>query len=109
MAFICELVNVKKTYKLGDVTVQALKGVSVGINGPYFGIAYGLKGLAVMVLGGLGDIPGAVVGGFVIGIAESFVPPEYNAYKDAVAFALLFVVLLARPQGLLGRAAVQKV
>ncbi|HEU5103769.1 MAG TPA: branched-chain amino acid ABC transporter permease [Roseiflexaceae bacterium] len=86
-----------------------LVGLSVGINGPYFGIAYGLKGLAVMVLGGLGDIPGAVVGGLVIGMAESFVPPEYNAYKDAVAFALLFVVLLARPQGLLGRVAVQKV
>ena len=86
-----------------------LVGLSVGINGPYFGITYGLKGLAVMVLGGLGDIPGAVVGGLVIGIAESFVPPEYNAYKDAVAFALLFVVLLARPQGLLGRVAVQKV
>lgn len=86
-----------------------LVGVSVGINGPYFGIAFGLKGLAVIVLGGLGDVPGAVVGGFVIGIAESFVPPQYNAYKDAVAFALLFAVLLARPQGLLGRALVQKV
>jgi branched-chain amino acid transport system permease protein len=86
-----------------------LVGLSVGINGPYFGIAYGLKGLAVMVLGGLGDIPGAVVSGFVIGLAEAFVPPDYTAYKDAVAFVLLFVVLLARPQGLLGRAAIQKV
>jgi branched-chain amino acid transport system permease protein len=86
-----------------------LVGLSVGINGPYFGIAYGLKGLAVMVLGGLGDIPGAVVGGFVIGLAEAFVPAQYVAYKDAVAFALLFVVLLARPQGLLGHTVVQKV
>jgi branched-chain amino acid transport system permease protein len=86
-----------------------LVGISVGINGPYFGIAYGLKGLAVMVLGGLGDIPGAVVSGFVIGLAEAFVPPDYSAYKDAVAFVLLFAVLLIRPQGLLGRAVVQKV
>jgi branched-chain amino acid transport system permease protein len=86
-----------------------LVGLSVGINGPYFGIAYGLKGLAVIVLGGLGDIPGAVVGGFVIGLAEAFVPAQYVAYKDAVAFALLFAVLLIRPQGLLGRAVVQKV
>ena len=62
-----------------------------------------------IVLGGLGDVPGAVVGGLVIGLAEAFVPSEYVAYKDAVAFALLFVMLLARPQGLLGRAAVQKV
>ena len=81
----------------------------MSINGPYFGIAFGLKGLAVIVLGGLGDIPGAVAGGLLIGLAEAFVPSEYVAYKDAIAFALLFVVLLARPQGLLGRVAVQKV
>jgi branched-chain amino acid transport system permease protein len=93
---------------LGGVA-GTLVGLSVGINGPYFGIAYGLKGLAVIVLGGLGDIPGAVVGGLAIGLAEAFVPAQYVAYKDAVAFALLFVVLLARPQGLLGRAQVQKV
>lgn len=86
-----------------------LVGYGYSISGPYFGIAYGLKGLAVIVLGGLGDVPGAIVGGFVIGLAESFVPAEYVAYKDAVAFALLFIILLARPQGLLGRAVVQKV
>jgi branched-chain amino acid transport system permease protein len=93
---------------LGGVA-GTLVGVSVSINGPYFGIAFGLKGLAVIVLGGLGDIPGAVAGGLVIGLAEAFVPPQYVAYKDAIAFALLFMMLLARPQGLLGRAAVQKV
>jgi branched-chain amino acid transport system permease protein len=86
-----------------------LVGSSVSIAGPYFGIAFGLKGLAVIVLGGLGDIPGAVVGGLVLGLAEAFVPAEYSAYKDAVAFGLLFVVLMLRPQGLLGRAQVQKV
>lgn len=93
---------------LGGVA-GTLVGLSVSVNGPYFGIAFGLKGLAVIVLGGLGDIPGAVLGGLLIGLAESFVPVEYIAYKDAIAFALLFVVLLARPQGLLGRAVVQKV
>lgn len=93
---------------LGGVA-GTLVGLNVSIAGPYFGIAFGLKGLAVIVLGGLGDIPGAVLGGFVLGLAESFVPSEYNAYKDAVAFALLFIMLLARPQGLLGRAVVQKV
>jgi branched-chain amino acid transport system permease protein len=86
-----------------------LVGYGYSISGPYFGIAYGLKGLAVIVLGGLGDIPGAVLGGLVIGLVEAFVPSEAVAYKDAVAFALLFVMLLARPQGLLGRAVVQKV
>jgi branched-chain amino acid transport system permease protein len=93
---------------LGGVA-GSLVGLSVSIAGPYFGIAFGLKGLAVIVLGGLGDIPGAVVGGFVIGLAEAFVPAQYVAYKDAIAFALLFAMLLIRPQGLLGRAVVQKV
>ncbi|QIR37877.1 branched-chain amino acid ABC transporter permease [Tolypothrix sp. PCC 7910] len=82
---------------------------SVSIAGPYFGIAFGLRGLAVIVLGGLGSIPGAVLGGLVIGLVEAFVPGEYSGYKDAVAFAILFVMLLVRPQGLLGRRFIQKV
>jgi branched-chain amino acid transport system permease protein len=86
-----------------------LVGSSVSIAGPYFGIAFGLKGLGVIVLGGLGNIPGAVVGGLVIGLAEAFVPSEYSGYKEAIAFALLFVMLLVRPQGLLGRARITKV
>ena len=86
-----------------------LVSTAFSVAGPYFGVAYGLKGLAVIVLGGLGSIPGAVVGGLVIGLAEAFVPAEYSAYKDAVAFALLFVILLIRPQGLLGRVQIQKV
>lgn len=86
-----------------------LVATSFGIAGPYFGVIYGLKGLAVIVLGGLGSIPGAVAGGIVIGLAEAFVPAEYSAYKDAIPFVLLFVILLVRPQGLLGRLQVQKV
>jgi branched-chain amino acid transport system permease protein len=86
-----------------------LVGTSFGIAGPYFGVTYGLKGLAVIVLGGLGSVPGAVMGGIVIGLAEAFVPPDYSAYKEAVAFAFLFIVLLVRPQGLLGRSHIQKV
>jgi branched-chain amino acid transport system permease protein len=86
-----------------------LVGTSFGLAGPYFGITYGLKGLAVIVLGGLGSIPGAVAGGMLIGLAEAFLPPDYSAYKEAVAFVLLFVVLLLRPQGLLGARLIQKV
>lgn len=86
-----------------------LVGSSVSIAGPYFGIAFGLKGLAVIVLGGLGSIPGAIVGGIVIGLVEAFVPSEASAYKDAFAFAILFIMLLVRPQGLLGRRFIQKV
>ena len=86
-----------------------LVGSSVSIAGPYFGIAFGLKGLGVIVLGGLGNIPGAVVGGLVIGLAEAFVPSEYSGYKEAIAFALLFIMLLVRPQGLLGKERITKV
>jgi branched-chain amino acid transport system permease protein len=93
---------------LGGVA-GTLVGSSVSIAGPYFGIAFGLKGLGVIVLGGLGNIPGAVVGGLVIGLAEAFVPADYSGYKDAIAFALLFLMLLVRPQGLLGRSQGQKV
>ncbi|MEH1962360.1 MAG: branched-chain amino acid ABC transporter permease [Nostoc sp.] len=82
---------------------------SVSIAGPYFGIAFGLRGLAVIVLGGLGSIPGAVLGGLLIGLVEAFVPAEYSGYKDAVAFGILFIMLLVRPQGLLGRRFIQKV
>ncbi|BAU08840.1 flagellar biosynthesis protein FlgM [Fischerella major NIES-592] len=82
---------------------------SVSIAGPYFGIGFGLRGLAVIVLGGLGSIPGAVLGGLVIGLVEAFVPAEYSGYKDAVAFGILFIMLLVKPQGLLGRKFIQKV
>ncbi len=82
---------------------------SVSISGPFFGINFGLKGLAVIVLGGLGSIPGAVLGGLLIGLIEAFVPAEYSAYKDAVAFGILFMMLVVRPQGLLGRRLIQKV
>ncbi|WP_138499958.1 branched-chain amino acid ABC transporter permease [Nostoc sp. PA-18-2419] len=82
---------------------------SVSIAGPYFGITFGLRGLAVIVLGGLGSIPGAVLGGLLIGLVEAFVPAEYSGYKDAVAYGILFIMLLVRPQGLLGRRLIQKV
>jgi branched-chain amino acid transport system permease protein len=79
------------------------------IPNPYFGMSFGLRGLAVIVLGGLGSIPGAVLAGFVIGLLEAFVPSEYSGYKDAVAFSILFIMLIVRPQGLLGRKFIQKV
>ncbi|BAW96640.1 permease protein of branched-chain amino acid ABC transporter [[Synechococcus] sp. NIES-970] len=86
-----------------------LVGSSVSIAGPYFGIGYGLKGLGVIVLGGLGNIPGAVAGGLIIGIAEAFIPGAMSGYREAIAFALLFGMLLVRPQGLFGQKNIQKV
>ena len=86
-----------------------LVGLSVSIAGPYFGIGYGLKGLGVLVLGGLGSVPGAVLGGLIIGLAEACVPADLSGYRDVVAYGFLFVVLLVRPQGLLGRVLPSKV
>jgi branched-chain amino acid transport system permease protein len=86
-----------------------LVSLSFSIAGPYFGIGYGLKGLGVLVLGGLGSVPGAVLGGLIIGIAEASVPADLSGYRDVVAYGFLFVVLLLRPQGLLGRVLPTKV
>jgi len=97
---------------LGAVS-GALVAVPVSVAGPYFGITYGLKGLAVIVLGGLGNIPGAIVGGVVIGLAEAvlpaFLPSQYGGLREAIPFLILFMILLVRPQGILGRSLVQKV
>ena len=70
---------------------------------PTVGILMGLKAFAAVVLGGIGSVPGALVGGFAIGIAENlgvwYLP---TVWKDAIAYAILVVVLLLRPHGLFG-------
>lgn len=72
---------------------------------PEMGLGIELKGLAVIIVGGLGSIPGALVGGLLLGLFEVFaVTAIGSSWRDAVAFGLLFAVLLLRPQGLLGRA-----
>ena len=63
-----------------------------------------LKSFAVVILGGLGNIPGAVAGGFLLGLAESFGAGYISTgYKDGISFLLLIMVLLVRPYGLFGR------
>lgn len=92
--------------------VAGIAGSMVGLGtqvDPYFGVKFGLKGLAVIVLGGLGSIPGAVIGGMVIGLSEAFVPASLVGWKNAIAFFILFLVLLFRPRGLLGRVTITKV
>lgn len=87
-------------------------GVAAGIMvGALFAIAPGIgeglvvKGFAVLILGGLGSFPGAILGGTVLGITESIAAGFISsAYKDVVAFVVMILVLLIRPQGLLGRA-----
>lgn len=81
-----------------------------GVVNPYIGFIVGLKAFTAAVLGGIGSIPGAMLGGLLLGLAESFssgyLPTQY---KDVVAFSLLVLVLLFRPTGILGKPEVEKV
>lgn len=76
----------------------------------FYGVVPGIKAFVAAVLGGIGNIPGAVLGGLLMGVAETMVVwAGYSSFKDAIAFVILIVVLLFRPGGLLGSAKVEKV
>ncbi len=76
----------------------------------FYGLLPGVKAFTAAVLGGIGNIPGAVLGGFLMGVAENMVVwAGYSEHKDAVAFVILIIVLMFRPGGLLGSAKVEKV
>jgi branched-chain amino acid transport system permease protein len=97
------------------VLTFALAGALAGASGVLYGLAYNsmtpfigeqvaLKGLTVIVLGGMGSIQGAVVGGFLVAALEVFsIALGGSTYRDAIVFALLFLILLVRPQGLVGQ------
>ena len=86
-------------------------GVAAGtLVGALFAVAPGvssglvIKGFAVLILGGLGSIPGAIVGGMVLGVSEAFAAAFISsAYKDVISFLLMILVLLVRPEGLMRR------
>jgi branched-chain amino acid transport system permease protein len=61
-----------------------------------------LKGFAAAIVGGIGNLQGALIGGLILGVLESTVGPSAGSYRDAIAFLLLIVILLVRPAGLLG-------
>jgi len=101
------------TFVLGSF-LAAVAGVMVamyyGLVNFYIGYLAGMKAFTAAVMGGIGNIPGAMLGGFVLGILESlgagYLWPEY---KDAFAFLALVLMLIIRPQGLLGERVVDKV
>ncbi|SCG84277.1 High-affinity branched-chain amino acid transport system permease protein livH LIV-I protein H [Proteiniborus sp. DW1] len=101
------------TFAIGSALAGAA-GVLVGVYyntiNPLMGATPGLKAFIAAVLGGIGIIPGAVFGGFFLGMTETIVSAYGGSiFKDAVAFAILILVLLVRPNGLLGKAIKEKV
>ncbi|MFL5300109.1 MAG: branched-chain amino acid ABC transporter permease [Anaeromyxobacteraceae bacterium] len=83
-----------------------LFGLAFNSISPDVGRSVELKGLAVIILGGMGSMPGAVIAGFGLGLVEVFTVAKLgSSYRDAVSFGVLFLVLLLRPRGLLGQAA----
>lgn len=81
------------------VLVGALFAIAPGVSG---GLV--VKGFAVLILGGLGSIPGAIVGGLVLGVSETFASAFVSsAYKDVIAFLLMIGVLLVKPEGIMRR------
>jgi len=101
------------TFVLGSVLAGA-GGVLYAMNypsiDPLMGVMPGLKAFVAAILGGIGSIPGAALGGLLLGAAETLVGgSEYSTYKDAIAFGILILILLFRPSGLLGRPGIEKV
>jgi branched-chain amino acid transport system permease protein len=89
---------------LAGVLVSPILFVSIGL-----GSAIALKAFAATIIGGFGDIAGAIVGGLIIGVIESFAAYYISVpYKDAYAFVFLFLVLLVRPQGIFGEKVSEK-
>jgi branched-chain amino acid transport system permease protein len=101
------------TFILGAV-LAAVGGVlialAVGKLNPFIGFLAGIKAFTAAVLGGIGSIPGAMLGGVLLGVAETLAAAYISSeYKDIVAFTLLVLILLVRPTGLLGKPEVEKV
>ncbi len=101
------------TFVIGSVTA-ALGGVlissHIGHINFYIGFTAGIKAFVAAVLGGIGSIPGAVIGSFVLGITESFGAGYISSdYEDVFAFLILILVLIFKPSGILGREGSQKV
>ncbi|MQT12632.1 branched-chain amino acid ABC transporter permease [Segnochrobactrum spirostomi] len=109
-------INVEGLFRATSFIAAGLGGAAGVMIGLYSNAVYPLmgqpmlhKGIAVIILGGMGDIRGALIGGLFLGFAEVFaVAYVGSTMRDAVAFGLLFLILLVRPQGLFGKVAERK-
>jgi branched-chain amino acid transport system permease protein len=110
-------INVNFTISMTFFLGSALAGVAGVMGGLLFnqvtntiGFIVGLKAFTAAVVGGIGSLPGAMLGGLLIGVAESFTIGYISStYSNLLVFALLIIVMLVRPSGLLGQAQLQKV
>jgi branched-chain amino acid transport system permease protein len=101
------------TFGLGSA-LAAAAGILFAVNypaiDPLMGILPGLKAFVAAVLGGIGNLPGAALGGIIIGVTETFVAGYISStYRDAIAFGILILILLVKPSGLLGKKEIEKV
>jgi branched-chain amino acid transport system permease protein len=104
---------IQLTFVLGSALAGAA-GILVGLSNPkidpLMGLMPGLKAFVAAVLGGIGSIPGAMVGGLLLGVVETLVAGYLSStYRDAIAFVILIAILLYRPTGLFGSAQPEKV
>ena len=110
-------ISLNRTISFTFAVGSALAGIgsvlyicAYGQASPTMGSMLGLKAFVAAVLGGIGSIPGAMIGGFVIGLLEALVTAVgLSTWKDGVVFAVLIVVLLVKPTGILGRKITEKV
>ncbi len=111
-------VDVNKVVRFTFIVGSALAGAAAMLNSTFlgtplrvdYGLLPGVKAFTAAVLGGIGNIPGAALGGMLMGLAETSVSAAHlSSYRDAVAFIILVLVLLLRPSGLLGSSKVEKV
>lgn len=113
-------VNVNRTISLTFVIGSALAGIAAVLYAakyrnvdPYTGSVFGIKAFAAAVFGGIGSIPGAMIGGFSLGLIEAltigFLPDSMSSVSDGVAYGLLIIMLILKPAGLLGKKHIEKV
>ena len=118
-------VNVNKVISLTFFIGSALGGatgvlfaIQYGTIDPYIGFILGMKAFTAAVMGGIGNIRGAMVGGVLLGVIEMFASANLSVlthgvlaaeYKDVFAFAILIIVLIFKPEGLFGKAVIEKV
>ena len=101
-------VNTKRIIVMTVVIASAMGGIAGILVGmafnsvnPQMGLSMGLKGLAIIILGGMGNVKGAMAGGIILGLAETMVVAYGDSgYRDAIAFVAIIFILLLRPQGL---------